>query len=72
MAEHSTKAEYLMNFKDATILANMTSYKDHLLEEAMEIQVNPDNSKRYWITYGPFMVPGHKYHEIYERTKETS
>lgn len=61
-----------INFKDTTILANMTSYMDHFLNMATEIQVNHKNFKRYQIPSGPVMVPGHKYNDIHEKTEKTS
>jgi hypothetical protein len=40
------KSKYWINFKDTMVLVRMTCYVDCLVEEAIEIQLHPNNFNR--------------------------
>jgi hypothetical protein len=42
VAEHRVEAGHCINFKVTIILARMASHMDHLVKEAIEIQLHPD------------------------------
>jgi hypothetical protein len=44
--DRSVVAEHSINFKDIKILARMVGYMDHIVKEAIEIWLHPNNFNR--------------------------
>jgi hypothetical protein len=66
-------AEHSINFKSTTVLARATGYMDHLLKEAVEIQLHSNNfMERYWIPSKMFTVLDHEYNKTDKGAQKTS
>jgi hypothetical protein len=46
MAEHSIDLGYSIQFQDARILAMKTGHMEHIIREAVEIELHPNNVNR--------------------------